>query len=73
MQVLLECCYLEMESSKEKDFIVEHIKTSREESEFDESLIFGKKNIVKNNSELKIKKLKKKKMTLNFLTKKQMT
>ena len=41
---------------KEEDFIVEHIKTSREESEFDESLIFGKKNIVKNNSELKIKK-----------------
>ena len=43
---------------KEQDFIVEHIKTSREESEFDESLIFGKKNIVKNNSELKIKKKK---------------
>lgn len=54
---------------KEEDFIVEHIKTSREESEFDESLIFGKKNIVKNNSELKIKKIKKEKDDIEFLNK----
>ena len=54
---------------KEEDFIVEHIKTSREESEFDESLIFGKKNIVKNNSELKIKKIKKEKDDIEFLSK----
>ena len=54
---------------KEEDFIVEHIKTSREESEFDESLIFGKKNIVKNNSELKIKKIKKDKDDIEFLNK----
>lgn len=54
---------------KEEDFIVEHIKTSREESEFDESLIFGKKNIVKNNSELKIKKIKKEKDVIEFLNK----
>ena len=54
---------------KEEDFIVEHIKTSREESEFDESLIFGKKNIVKNNSELKINKIKKEKDDIEFLNK----
>lgn len=54
---------------KEEDFIVEHIKTSREESEFDESLIFGKKNIIKNNSELKIKKIKKEKDDIEFLNK----
>lgn len=54
---------------KEEEFIVEHIKTSREESEFDESLIFGKKNIVKNNSELKIKKIKKEKDDIEFLNK----
>ena len=54
---------------KEDDFIVEHIKTSREESEFDDSLIFGKKNIVKNNSELKIKKIKKEKDDIEFLNK----
>ena len=54
---------------KEDDFIVEHIKTSREESEFDDSLIFGKKNIVKNNNELKIKKIKKEKDDIEFLNK----
>ena len=54
---------------KEEDFIVEHIKTSREESEFDESLIFGKKNIVKNNSELKIKKINKEIDDIEFLNK----
>lgn len=54
---------------KEEEFIVEHIKTSREESEFDENLIFGKKNIVKNNSELKIKKIKKEKDVIEFLNK----
>lgn len=54
---------------KEEDFIVEHIKTSREESEFDENLIFGKKNIVKNNSELKIKKINKEIDDIEFLNK----
>ena len=54
---------------KEDDFIVEHIKTSREESEFDDSLIFGKNNIVKNNNELKIKKIKEEKDDIEFLNK----
>ena len=41
----------ELKIKKEEDFIVEHIKQTREECEFDESLIFGKKIIVKSNSE----------------------
>ncbi|MGL4616745.1 MAG: glutaredoxin domain-containing protein [Mycoplasmoidaceae bacterium] len=54
---------------KEDEFIVHHIKSSREESEIDDSIIFGKEDIFIQKNDLKIKNIKVKTDYIDLLEK----